>query len=306
VALFFQVHAAKKQGKDNYIIHQVLPGETLSKISRQYGVSVAEILNVNPSLADYNHLSPGQMVRIPSKNKKKLAPSGKSSNELIPKNTPAQPEAVKGQILHTVEKGQTLYSISKMYNVTVQDVQKWNNLNDFNVKLGSQLVIKPRPGLIPRTAPAKPAPVPETAPAASPVKKEEPVTPSDSEMQMNEEVPETPDIEASDNVSQKELGKMFREKAASGLQTSRGTGAPMTTTLGAMETTYFAMHKTLPIGTVIKIKNLVNSRVVFAKVIGKLPDTDENRHVIVRYTLGVKKDLLLQNGKCYVQIEYPN
>jgi hypothetical protein len=79
----------------------------------------------------------------------------------------------------------------------------------------------------------------------------------------------------------------------------------MTTTLGAMETVYFAMHKSLPIGTIIKIKNLVNSKIIYAKVIGKLPETDENKHVIVRYSLGVKKDLQLQNGKCYVQVEYP-
>ena len=48
-----------------------------------------------------------------------------------------------------------------------------------------------------------------------------------------------------------------------------------------------------------------NFKIIYAKVIGKLPETDENKHVIVRYSLGVKKDLQLQNGKCYVQVEYP-
>ncbi len=123
--------------------------------------------------------------------------------------------------------------------------------------------------------------------------------------QDNTDTAEKPDIQANDNESQKELAKMFKDKTAAGnIQITKGTGAPMTTTLGAMENVYFAMHKTLPIGTIIKIKNLVNSKIVYAKVIGKLPETDENKHVIVRYSLGVKKDLQLQNGKCYVQIEY--
>jgi hypothetical protein len=66
------------------------------------------------------------------------------------------------------------------------------------------------------------------------------------------------------------------------------------------------MHKWLPVGTIVKIKNMVNSKIVYAKVIGKLPDIDENKNVIVRYSLGVKKDLQLQNGKCYLQLEYAN
>ena len=58
-------------------------------------------------------------------------------------------------------------------------------------------------------------------------------------------------------------------------------------------------------GMVIKIKNLVNSKVVYAKVIGKLFDNQDNKNIIVRYSAGVKKDLQLQNGKNYVEIEIP-
>ncbi|HOY41726.1 MAG TPA: hypothetical protein PLX60_07685, partial [Chitinophagales bacterium] len=126
------------------------------------------------------------------------------------------------------------------------------------------------------------------------------------ESENDESETQKPDIQASENGNQKELIKLFKDKAAgSKIIVTKGTGAPMTTTLGAMETVYFAMHKSLPIGTIIKIKNLVNSKIIYAKVIGKLPETDENKHVIVRYSLGVKKDLQLQNGKCYVQVEYP-
>ena len=65
---------------------------------------------------------------------------------------------------------------------------------------------------------------------------------------------------------QKDLAKIFKAKAASmSVQTAKGTGAPMTTTLGAMESVYFAMHKWLPIGTIIKIKNLVKGQLQLNK-----------------------------------------
>ena len=287
-----------------YLIHVVKAKETLYSISRQYGVTVTDILNVNPALGESNTLALEQILRIPNKLKKKQITSTlPTDNELQPKViSQTQQLPVKGTF-HIVEKGQTLYSISKLYNVSVSDLQKWNHLHDFNVKLGTQLIVNPSGKLIPKNEP-----VPVTTPVKPEpeIKKEETVTaPLDTES-INEDI-EKPDIQASDNISQKEMGKLFRQKAtSSSMQTVKGTGAPMTTTLGSMETTYFAMHKTLSIGTIIKIKNLVNSKIVYAKVIGKLPENDENKHVIVRYTLGVKKDLQLQNGKCYVQIEYPN
>jgi Mannosyl-glycoprotein endo-beta-N-acetylglucosaminidase/LysM domain len=40
---------------------------------------------------------------------------------------------------HTVEKGETLYSISKRYGMTVDGLKKLNDLKDNNIKLGQQL-----------------------------------------------------------------------------------------------------------------------------------------------------------------------
>src|SRR4051794_38379095 len=79
------------QDNSNYIIHTVAFGETLSKISREYGVTVTDILNVNPALAEINNLSPGQLVRIPKKGKKPLPSSQPVPNVLQPKviNQPA-------------------------------------------------------------------------------------------------------------------------------------------------------------------------------------------------------------------------
>lgn len=281
-----------------YVIHMVKFGETLTKIAKEYGVTVVSILNINPSLTEDN-LHPEQMLRIPNTANKKILNYSDTNNELQPKVKKEQELVPRDTKYHTVLPGQTMYSISKLYVVKVEDIQKWNNLKDYNIKVGSQLIVSSNIGNKEELSVTKT----ETTPLAI---TEIPKQVADTQSQ-NNTANENPDVQASDNPSQKELSLIFKEKTVSGsIQTTKGTGAPMTTTLGAMENVYFAMHKTLNIGTIIKIKNLVNNKIIYAKVIGKLPETDENKHVIVRYSLGVKKDLQLQNGKCYVQIEYSN
>ncbi len=57
--------------------------------------------------------------------------TGNSSN-----TTDTRPTGVQ---YHTVEKGETLYSISKRYGMTVDGLKKLNDLKDNNIKLGQQL-----------------------------------------------------------------------------------------------------------------------------------------------------------------------
>ena len=43
---------------------------------------------------------------------------------------------------HTVKKGDTLYSISRKYDITVQKLKKDNNLSDNTISIGQKLIIK--------------------------------------------------------------------------------------------------------------------------------------------------------------------
>ncbi len=44
-------------------------------------------------------------------------------------------------LYHTVEAGQTLYAISRMYEVKVEQIKKWNNLKDNTIKAGETLIV---------------------------------------------------------------------------------------------------------------------------------------------------------------------
>jgi membrane-bound lytic murein transglycosylase D len=61
-----------------------------------------------------------------------------------PTTTPAPPASGSKQVVHVVEAGQTFYSISKMYDVTVNDILFWNNLpQDAKLLSGQKLNIRP-------------------------------------------------------------------------------------------------------------------------------------------------------------------
>jgi LysM repeat protein len=302
---FAQTQGASSSKSAPFIIHKVKFGETLTKIAQKYGVTKTEILKINPSLLE-NSINPDQIIRIPNTN---ITTSKSTNNKSNNKPLADTLKTVTETKYHIVEKGQTLYSISKLYNVAISDILNWNNLSDNNLKLGSKLLIKVKTTKIDNKTAAVVTSEPKIniKPSASVVKKADSVLSQRPQNELFDELhEEKPDIQAVSNESQKQLIATYKSRLGTGKPVvQKGTGAPMTTSLGAMETVYFAMHKTLPIGTIVKIKNLVNSKIIYAKVIGKLPETDENKHVIVRYSLGVKKELQLQHGKCYVQLEYP-
>ena len=97
------------EGKSVYI-HKVEQGQTLYAISKAYNVLISDIEATNDSLK--NGLKAGMELKIP-------ALSDKKSKEISLDNS--------GKfILHKVEKKQTLYAISKKYNISSEEIQQAN------------------------------------------------------------------------------------------------------------------------------------------------------------------------------------
>ena len=56
-------------------------------------------------------------------------------------NSAPKPSTTGGSY-YEVTKGDTLYSISKKFNVTVDDLKQWNNLSDNAISIGQSLKVK--------------------------------------------------------------------------------------------------------------------------------------------------------------------
>ncbi|SHL27400.1 membrane-bound lytic murein transglycosylase D [Fibrobacter sp. UWOV1] len=108
--------AAKKTSNEKVSVYVVQQGDNLSSISRKFGTSVAKIQELN-SMGKSTSLSVGQKLKVAS-----------------------APEAEYK--VHTVKKGEGLWDIARQYNVTIEDIVKWNDLNDTKIKMGEKLKIK--------------------------------------------------------------------------------------------------------------------------------------------------------------------
>ena len=97
--------------QDNTIIYTVKPGDTLSKIAREYGTTVNEIVSLNPSIKNPNLIYPGEQFTIKN--------NGNSNTS----NT----------IIYTVVSGDTLSQIASKYNTTVSNLVAINNISNPNL-----------------------------------------------------------------------------------------------------------------------------------------------------------------------------
>ena len=63
---------------------------------------------------------------------------------------------------------------------------------------------------------------------------------------------------------------------------SLGTITNKENTLKSKSGKYLALHKSAPIGTLIQVKNETNGASVWVKVIGRLPEVDQNQNIIIK------------------------
>lgn len=131
VLFFFSVGAF---AQDNFIKHKISKGENLSVIAKKYGVKVKDIADANPNAPKVLKLN--STLLIPNKNKSTA--KAKSKNEEIAVNdTPLNTSGT-----HEVASKETLWGISKKYNVSVDDLKKANpSLETEGLKIGQQIII---------------------------------------------------------------------------------------------------------------------------------------------------------------------
>jgi len=118
-----------------YYIHYVKKGETAYSISRAYGITVDELNRENPP-ALYG-VREGQTLRIPVRD--------------IPESQPVRQEPVKIRkdeskyIYHRLQPGETIYSLSRMYGVSEDEIISSNPGIDINkLPVGSEIAVPRR------------------------------------------------------------------------------------------------------------------------------------------------------------------
>ena len=142
-----------------YIVQK---GDTLYGISKQFGVSVSDLMEIN-HLKD-STLMIGQVLRIPGDQNSYTVQKGDTLygiskkygipvSELISLNNLTTQVLSIGQVLqvsglseedsntYVVKKGDTLYSIAKRFGKSVSDLISYNQLNSTSLKVGQVLYL---------------------------------------------------------------------------------------------------------------------------------------------------------------------
>jgi len=125
----------------NAKIYNVKPGDTLSKISQQTGVSVAALQFANKETAT---LRPGQILNVPAKSTAppSAAIEPPAPNPAAKKAEPSAPTKPATPGSYEVQKNDTATAIAKRFNVSVDDLLKVNKVTDpKKLQLGQKLSI---------------------------------------------------------------------------------------------------------------------------------------------------------------------
>jgi LysM repeat protein len=287
----------------------------------------------------------GQVVKIPS--------AGAS----VAASTPA-PSADASPVRHTVAKGETLFKISKTYNVSIEDIQKWNNLTTTNIPAGTALTIyakgknetsgsgnvaantsaAPANNQVAKTDVTEPQPKPVTEP-----KKEEPIVaatkPEEKKQEAFQQIEtpaaktetapannqnssiasaplQQPTTTATSDEKKIDLltpvpetsiegvfAQLYPNSSEKSLTNKTGDAATFKSSSGWQDKKYYVLMNDVTPGTILKISSGDN-KVVFAKVLGSLPDVKEDRGLLLRMSNAAASYLGIVDAKFPVQVSF--
>lgn len=248
-------------GDKRYVIHKLKAKETYYQLSRTYNVPVKDIINANNNKA----LKIGDTVRIPRPND--YAGSTAINNKELSTGLPAVATIQSDITEYIVGKNETLYAISRRFQITVETIKKFNNLESETLREGQHLKI-------PATD------LPEE-------RKEEP----------KEEIPILVEQQQAIDLSDFKPNRY-------GIREKREKGVAVWMDMPNQGQTSFALHKTAPIGTILKITNPMNKNVSYAKVVGKFGDNEDTNGAIVVLARSVATTIGVLDKRFQVELTY--
>jgi LysM repeat protein len=354
-------------GDKSFILHKVDPQETLFGISRRYQVPIGDIQNANEVLKQ--GLKIGQTIRIPYIGKNSLP---------------------TGALLHKVNPGETLFSISKKYGVTVDSLKQWNKMSGNDLSVGQALVIQQEnasPQVTENTTPAAPTVAVATAstgnvrttveekPKTVEKKTEEPKArqevaknesnkPAVTSQSLENSTPVAPGDWISHSVKQGEtlfslsnqygssvedlitwnalssnnvkLGQTIKvgrapvgpstvpvigtprvvsnveemkveptpENTSGGFKNVKETGQAELIEGTGGHKKYLVLHRSAPVGSIMRVKNEENDITIFARVVGTLPETGDNSKLVIKLSQAAYDQLRAINSRFPVEVLY--
>ncbi len=233
------------------IVHRVETKESYYSISRKYNVSPQSVIEYNKNKS----LQPGAEIKVPTERNYTLSKS-------LANTSSKTPESKIAIIEYKVGPQETLYAISRKFNSTVEDIKELNNLKGNSLAAGQ--ILKVRYGAANNQVRAATS-VPLTVPASMMQGRQNAPTQIDSSINAGDRLKLPPARYGLQEVDERGVATWIDDANIDG-------------------TKMLALHRTAPIGTVIKVTNPMTTKSTFAKVVGKFTENESTKDVIIVIT----------------------
>lgn len=269
--VFDSVGVENLDGK-KVILHKLEPKDNYYSIGRRYNIKPAVIIQFNSNAS----MRVGQIIKVPTE-----LPFVSAAPAVTSAPT-AQNTATGDVTEYKVSAGETLYAISRRFNVKVEDIISQNNLKSNSLTPGQILKIKQAP---PAAAPA-PVAVEQTV-AQLPAKRDSTI------------------VSQTDSVAATAERRLPANRYGITERNERGVATYMDDAgLGLDASKKLVLHRTAPIGTVLKITNPMTNRTTFAKVVGSFTENAATKDVLVVLTKSAADALGALDKRFQVNISY--
>ena len=143
--------------------YTVKKGETLLGVAKKLGVARSDLAEANylttkatlrtgqklivpraPTLVARNDSTAGPALSVDRRNESRGDDAVNASNTLAPRAAPKADRTEPSRSTHRVKAGETLYSIAKRYDTTVNSLKEWNHLRNNTIQVGQRLTIYQR------------------------------------------------------------------------------------------------------------------------------------------------------------------
>lgn len=255
----------ENQNGKKIILHKLDPKDNYYSIGRRYNIKPKAIMDYNNNVS----LTIGNIIKVPTDlpytSPVSQAPSQHSAN------TGKDGTATQ----YKVSAGETLFAIAKRFNTTVEDIMNLNGLKSNNITPGQILLVK-------SNTPSSPPPV-RTSDSV--------VAKRDSTNVVSN--PDSSNTERHGNANKYGLYEKDEKGVATWMEDD-----------GLDPNKKLVLHRTAPIGTVIRITNIMTNRTTFAKVVGRFTDNESTKDVIIVMTKSVAQSLGALDKRFQVNLSY--
>lgn len=302
--LFILASASAQSGVK---VHVIKEGETLSQLAKKYGTTVGDIMRLNKMTSD-SKLSVNEEVKIPV------------GDQAVTTSVPST---------HVVEKGETLYQLSRKFGLTVNQIRDWNNITGNNIQVGQTLrLTAPSVGdqaavtaSVPSSSTESSTPVatpPVTTPTTDTPQNDQNINPATTNATGTDTVADTdaagakqrdqsvfdPNTSGTDAGSSAEgaFATAYKSQANGTELITKGSAGEFKSASGWKDGKYFILMNEVAPGTLVKVQT--KGKTIYAKVLWNLGNVKENAGLSYRISDAAASSLGLSGEPFDIIVSY--